>query len=130
MAFVVPGRPDHYVAVRNFHPKNVYFMFLYKINKNTLELETFSHPFMLLKNSKTCFLNFPMGLTTNGSGDEKQLWLTYGDGDCSCWLAAFNDNQLNKLLYKDPQTRQIPMNNNMTPINDVEFWLYRDGDIG
>ena len=130
MAFVVPGRPDHYVAVRNFHPKNVYFMFLYKINKNTLELETFSHPFMLLKNSKTCFLNFPMGLTTNGSGDEKQLWLTYGDGDCSCWLAAFNDNQLNKLLYKDPQTRQIPMNNNMTPVNDVEFWLYRDGDIG
>ena len=116
-----------YQAIRNLHPTTVYFMFFYKINKNTLALESFSHPFMILQDATTSFLNFPMGLTSNqvknASGQdvgEKHYWLSYGEGDCQCKLAAFKSSQLDAL---------VSQNNNDKRVTDIEFWSYKAGDI-
>ena len=93
--------------MRNLHPMVVYFMFFYKINENTLELESFSHPFMILKDTNCSFLNFPMGITTNRikyngkSAEEKHIWLSYGEGDCQCNIAAFKESQLNNLINQN-----------------------------
>ena len=102
-------------------------MFFYKINKNTLALESFSHPFMILQDATTSFLNFPMGLTSNqvknASGQdvgEKHYWLSYGEGDCQCKLAAFKSSQLDAL---------VSQNNNDKRVTDIEFWSYKAGDI-
>lgn len=116
-----------YITMRNLHPLVVYFMFFYKINANTLDLESFSHPFMILKNENCSFLNFPMGITTNhrknSEGEhigEKHIWLSYGEGDCQCYIAAFKESQLNDLINK---------NNNDTNLDNIEFWSYKEGDI-
>ena len=125
--FAFATKQTSYQAIRNFHPTTVYFMFFYKINKNTLALESFSHPFMILQDATTSFLNFPMGLTSNqvknASGQdvgEKHYWLSYGEGDCQCKLAAFKSSQLDAL---------VSQNNNDKRVTDIEFWSYKAGDI-
>jgi hypothetical protein len=108
-------------TIRNLHPIVQYFMFFYKFNKNTLELESFSHPFIILKNPETSFLNFPVGLTTNSiPGEERDIWLSYGEGDCACHLAAFKESKFNEITSA---------NNNNTDPSDIEFWLYKDRHI-
>ena len=126
-AFAFATKQKSYQAIRNFHPTTVYFMFFYKINKNTLALESFSHPFMILHDATTSFLNFPIGFTSNqvknesGQDDgEKHYWLSYGEGDCQCKLAAFKSSQLDELVNQ---------NNNDTPVTNIEFWSYKAGDI-
>ena len=127
-AFGFVRRPTSgFQTIRNLHLGFVYFMFFYKINKNTLALESFSHPFMILKDANCSFLNFPMGFTTNqiknaaGQDDgEKHYWLSYGEGDCQCKIAAFKSSQLDALVNQ---------NNNDTRVTDIEFWAYKDGDL-
>jgi hypothetical protein len=96
-------------------------MFFYKFNKHTLALESFSHPFMLIKNSNTSFLNFPMGITTNvNDNSEKEIWLSYGEGDCACFLASFKEDKFNRLTGQ---------NTNVTDTKNIEFWLYKGEDL-
>jgi hypothetical protein len=125
--FAFERQQPSYDAIRNLHPTTVYFMFFYKIDKNTLALESFSHPFMILKDETTSFLNFPMGFTTNqvknasGQDDgEKHYWVSYGEGDCQSKIAAFTSSQLDAL---------VSQNDNNTPVTNIEFWSYKDGDI-
>ena len=68
-----------------------------------------------------------MGFTSNqvknesGQDDgEKHYWLSYGEGDCQCKLAAFKSSQLDELVNQ---------NNNDTPVTNIEFWSYKAGDI-
>jgi hypothetical protein len=112
---------DSWSCIRNLHPTVQYFMLFYKFNKHTLELESFSHPFMLIKNTDTSFLNFTMGITTNQiSEDKKEIWLSYGEGDCACHLASFEEEKFNELVGK---------NTNDTATTNVEYWLYKDDDL-
>lgn len=114
------------ITLRNWHPHFMYYMFLYAINKSTLVLQSFSHPFMILKDDKSAALNFPMGLTTNHINidgdyeDTRHVWLSYGEGDCQCKIAAFTEEQFrNKVNECD----------NGTDINTLEFRVWRDGEI-
>jgi hypothetical protein len=115
---IVADAEDHfYKIINNFHPKFIYFMFTYKINKNTLALESFSHPFMINKTLSTSFLMFPLGLTvTNPTSTNKQILLSYGDGDCSSYLASFTQEKFIGLSS---------VNNNDTNPRDIQFWAFK-----
>jgi hypothetical protein len=102
-----------YYIPRNFHPNLFYYMFIYCIDYENLELRSFSHPFVILNSNKSGALNFPMGLSTN----MQNIWLSYGDGDCNCLMAIIN----NEKFY-----RQSHECNNNTRVEDVEFWVYHD----
>ena len=109
---------EFYKIISNFHPEYIYFMFIYKINKYTLSLESFSHPFIIIKDLNTSFLMFPLGLTvTNYTGREPQILLSYGDGDCTSYLASFTKEKFNILSSQ---------NNNNTDSNNLEFWTYNN----
>ena len=108
-------------CIRSLHPNTQYFMFFYKFNKHTLELESFSHPFIIVKDNEPSFLNFPMGLTTNSVSDgEPHIWLSYGEGDCGSCLVDFTRAKFDELTNQ---------NNNDTNIFNIRFLLYgKDGD--
>jgi hypothetical protein len=122
-----------YECPRTLHPSKIYFMFFYRINKQTLQLVSFSHPFIILKNNQNnAYLNFPMGITTNhiqrrnAAGQLQYIpqgphvWLSYGDSDCRCLVAAFKNEQLETL---------VTQNTNDTPLANIEWWIYQNNDI-
>jgi hypothetical protein len=106
--------PNHYYTIRNLHPHFIYFMFFYKINKQTLELQSFSEPFIIAKNSASSFLNFPLGLTTyKNEKDETDILLSYGDGDCESLIVSFKNDQT--------FSTYISKYNNNTNVIDIDF---------
>ncbi len=96
-------------------------MFFYKINANTLSLESFSDPFILTDGGDESFLNFPLGitqcrpLTAAIAGQKSDVWLSYGEGDCRCKIATFTPVQIDTLVAK---------NNNRTAIKNITFLGY------
>ena len=113
---VINDTGQHIYIPSNLHPCLVYFMFFYSVNKDNLELQTFSHPFMIIHDKDSSYLNFPMGITTH----KDDIWFSYGDGDCQCKLASLSRSKLDALMNQ---------NNNNTPVDDIEFWMYSGADL-
>ena len=96
-------------------------MFFYKINANTLSLESFSDPFILGDGGDESFLNFPLGitqcrpLTAAMAGQKSLVWVSYGEGDCRCKIASFTPDQIDTLVAK---------NNNDTKVQNIHFSGY------
>ena len=87
-------------------------MFIYKINSNTLQLESFSNPFQIVKTPETSFVQFPMGFTYNNNNG---YWLSYGEGDCKSYLTSIKDKDMEKMASK---------HNNNSLETDIQFDLY------
>ena len=102
----------HFEIIRHLHPIWIYFMIIYRVRKSDLTLHSFSNPFIINKEETATFLNFPTGLTTNN----KNIWLSYGDGDCKSYLACINTDKFNRMC----------VNTNSTPIQNIPFDLYID----
>jgi hypothetical protein len=105
---VVRGR---FLIPRNFHPSLFYYMFIYKINYLTLELVSFSHPFVILKDGNSGALNFPMGITNIGD----KICISYGDMDCRCMVAGMTIDKFRELSGQCT---------NNTPPEDVYYNVY------
>ena len=86
-------------------------MFIYKINSNTLQLESFSNPFQIIKDPETSFVQFPMGFTKH----ENAYWISYGEGDCKSYLSCIEQRKLIEMAS---------VNNNNTKESDIHFDLY------
>ena len=119
--FIKLDEAGKYITTRNLHPSLIYFMFFYKINANTLSLESFSDPFMLSDGGEESFLNFPMGITQSRplfasiAGEKSVVWVSYGAGDCRCKIASFTPQQIDALVIK---------NNNDTKVQNINFVGY------
>ena len=96
----------------NIHPELIYYMFLYKINKNTLELDSFNNPFIIFKDNSDSFINFPMGITNirvqtteaDDNYDTEEIIITYGDGDCKCYQIILDKQTFTKKHKNDNNT--------------------------
>ena len=102
---------NSYIIPRNFHPQLIYFMFIYKINSNTLQLESFSNPFQIIKDPETSFVQFPMGFTKH----ENSYWISYGEGDCKSYLSCLEQRKM---------VEMASVNNNNTKESTIRFDLY------
>jgi len=119
--FIKLDEAGKYITTRNLHPSLIYFMFFYKINANTLSLESFSDFFILNDTGEESFLNFPMGITQSRplaasvAGEKSIVWVSYGAGDCRCKIASFTPHQIDTL---------ISYNKNDDPIQNINFVGY------
>jgi hypothetical protein len=107
---------EGYVIPRNFHPTLFYYMFIYCIDYTTRELTSFSHPFVILNDSSSGALNFPMGITNHNN----KIWISYGDGDCRCMVSLINKDKFMDLVSK---------NNNTTRLDKIKYLVYTDKDL-
>jgi len=96
-------------APKNIHTDYLYYMFFYSVDPDDFHLLHFSNPFMI-EHPISAYLDFPVGL--NRLGDD--MLLSYGHGDCYCYLAKFSQDEYNGLL----------IHHNGTNINDIEYNLY------
>ena len=90
---------DNIGISRNLHPEYIYFMVFYKLDYSTLQLKSYSSPFMICRDKESAYLNFPVGLTTH----QDKIWLSYGDGDIKTLLSQWSYEQISEICnhYND-----------------------------